>query len=255
MPNRSAKTLYIVIIGFLFLSGCSIVDKIFAPQRPPLSMTEVPGGTYRMGDIFDWGNDDAQPVHEVTLPAYRIGTYEVTYAQYDAFAQNHELPLPPDDGHGRENRAVVYVSWDQAQQFCEWYGYRLPTEQEWEYAARSAGQAVNFPGTNHKDSLRHYARMNNHSSPWSYKVGTKEPNALGLYDMAGNVYEWIGAYYPIYERYLDNGEWYDLENRGMRVIRGGSFQSGASPMYTFWRVATIQEEQVDDLGFRCVEEL
>jgi formylglycine-generating enzyme required for sulfatase activity len=220
-----------------------------------MDMTHVKGGTFEMGDVFDWGNDDAQPVHSVTLDDFRIGTYEVTYAQYDAFARAHDVPLPKDDGHGRGERAVAYVTWDQAQQFCEWYGYRLPTEQEWEYAARSRGKAVKFPGTNDKDSLRYYARMDDYSSPWSYTVGSKKPNALGLYDMAGNVYEWIGAYYPIFERFLENGEWYDLENRGMRVIRGGSFQSGAGPMHTFWRVATVREEQVNDLGFRCVEEL
>jgi formylglycine-generating enzyme required for sulfatase activity len=119
MPNRPAKTLYIVIIALLFLPDCSLVANIFGPQRPPMSMTKVPGGTFRMGDIFNWGNDDAQPVHEVTLPSFRIGTFEVTYSQYDAFAQAHNLPLPPDDGYERGTRAAVYISWDQAKLFCE----------------------------------------------------------------------------------------------------------------------------------------
>jgi formylglycine-generating enzyme required for sulfatase activity len=71
--------------------------------------------------------------------------------------------------------------------------------------------------------------------------------------MAGNVYEWIESYYPIYECFLQKREWYDLNNRDMRVIRGGSFRTASRPMYTFWRVATVREEQVNDLGFRCVD--
>jgi sulfatase modifying factor 1 len=246
---------FVLLLLIMFLTGCGFVDRLFGPDRPNLEMTYVEGGTYRMGDVFAWGNDDAQPVHKVTVSDFRIGTYEVTYQQYDVFAEAEGFPKPKDDGFGRGKRAVAYVNWDEAQAFCEWYGYRLPTEREWEYAARSRGKRIRFPGTNNKDSLRYYARMEEFSSPQSYFVGTKKPNELGLYDMAGNVYEWIGAYYPIFERFLENGEWYDLEKHDMRVIRGGSFSSDERTMYNFWRVGTVREERVNDLGFRCVVEL
>lgn len=138
---------------------------------------------------------------------------------------------------------------------------RLPTEQEWEYAARERGKHVVYPGTNSSDSLDMYARHDGNSYTLrTFPVGTKKPNQLGLYDMAGNAYEWIGRFYQFYPKDGQEPEWDPLEPDGIRIIRGGSFTSKQSrnskdvnPMKTWWRVGTLADAKTMDIGIRCAE--
>jgi len=217
---------------------------------PALDMVRVEGGAFRMGDVFEGTHEDATPVHAVTLPAFLLGRYEVTYDEYDAFARAAGRSLPPDDGHGRGRRAVAYVSWDDAVAFCAVYGFRLPTEAEWEYAAREGGRALRYAGTNDPDSLRHYGRVEAEVERHSFPVGLYRPNALGLHDMTGNVMEWVGDYYPFYP---EPGAEPVLQDTAlaMRVHRGGSFAQKASLAPTFHRAGTMRDLASDDLGFRC----
>lgn len=233
------------------LSGCALFRPSLEKQLLPMEMTKVDGGTFMMGDIIEQENDDSLPLHEVTLEDFYIGTYEVTYEQYDAFAEATERSLPRDDDRGREKRAVIYVNWEDAMAFCNAYGYRLPTEQEWEYAARSGGRKQLYAGTSDPDSLDLYARHSENSGAYSYIVGTKKPNGLGLYDMSGNVSEFIGAYYPFYKINADSIEYYPLEERAMRVIRGGSFNSNDETLRTYWRVGVLGDLEDHTIGFRC----
>ncbi len=242
-----------LILFLLFFSSCTLFKPSLQSQLEPLQLTRVQGGTFVMGDVIEEKNDDSLPLHEVTLPDFYIGTYEVTYDQYDAFANAAERPIPRDDGRGRDKRAVVYVNWYDALAFCKAYGYRLPTEPEWEYAARSEGQHQLYTGTSDPDSLDHYARHNDNSAPYSFHVGTKQPNDLGLYDMSGNVSEWIGDYYPFFKTDPDSIEYYPLDQRAMRVIRGGSFNSDDSTLRTYWRVGVLAEAKDHTIGFRCVK--
>lgn len=216
-----------------------------------MEMTKVEGGTFLMGDVMERKNEDSLPLHEVTLKDFYIGTYEVTYEQYDAFAEATERPLPGDDDRGRDERAVVYITWENAVAFCNAYGYRLPTEQEWEYAARSGGLDQLYPGTSDPDSLDRYARHAENSGPYTYMVGTKEPNDLGLYDMSGNVSEFIGDYYPFYRTNSDSINYYPLDERMMRVVRGGSFNSDDATLRTYWRVGVLGDLEDHTVGFRC----
>lgn len=207
-----------------------------------------------MGDIYGDENPDAQPVHEVALEDFKIGKYEVTYEEYDAFASRTDRPLPEADSLGRGSRAVVNVSWNDAKAFCKFHGWRLPTEQEWEYAARSGGQKQRFAGTNDVDSLNNYARTDHNSSHQSFPVGTKKPNDIGLYDMSGNVFEWIGAYYQFYP---EDGKpkWDDMEKQALGILRGGSFNEDRNIASTYWRVAMFKDSETYDVGFRCVDPL
>lgn len=216
-----------------------------------MEMTKVEGGTFLMGDVMERKNDDSLPLHEVTLSDFFIGTYEVTYEQYDAFAEATERPLPEDDDLGRGKRAVIYITWKDALTFCNAYGYRLPTEQEWEYAARSGGLDQVYAGTSNPDSLDQYARRAENSGPYAYLVGTKKPNDLGLYDMSGNVSEFIGDYYPFYKTNPDSIEYYPLDERMMRVVRGGSFNSEDETLRTYWRVGVLGDLEDHTVGFRC----
>ena len=246
------KSITLLLVLSIVAAGCTLFKPSLKSQLAPMEMTFVPGGTFIMGDVFEEENDDSLPLHEVTLDDYYIGTYEVTYQQFDTFAELTDRSRPRDDGRGRGNRAVIYVDWYDAVDFCRAYGYRLPTEQEWEYAARSGGLNQLFSGTSDPDSLTHYARYSDNSGAYTFDVGTKRPNDLGLYDMSGNVSEFVGDYYPFFKTDPDSIEYYPLDERGMRVIRGGSFNSvPANVLRTYWRVGVLAELGDHTLGFRC----
>lgn len=243
-----------LLTAVLLLDGCALFKKSLDPVPQP-AMVYVEGGTFLMGDVLGDGNTDAQPVHEVTLEDFQIGKYEVTYQQFDAFAGRADITRPPDDSLGRGQRAVVYVNWDQARAFCNYFGWRLPTEQEWEYAARSGGMPIRFAGVNNPDSLKAYARTRSNSVHHSFAVGSKRPNALGLHDMSGNVLEWIGDYYQYYP---DSGElpsWDDLDKREVRILRGGSFKESKHVAATYRRIGMLADAQGYDMGFRCAADV
>ncbi|NGP88691.1 formylglycine-generating enzyme family protein [Fodinibius halophilus] len=218
-------------------------------------MVFIEGGTFMMGDVIDNDDPDATPTHRVKLPDFKIGKYEVTYKQYDAFAGRTERPLPPSDSLKRGNRAVTYVNWKDAEAFCNYHGWRLPTEQEWEYAARAGGKKIKYAGTNNVDSLSKYARYDNNSAPYSYRVGSKKPNSAGLYDMSGNVFEWIGGYYQFYPDEGEKPKWDSLGVQSIKVMRGGSFREPKYISATYKRVGTLPEAEEYDIGFRCVDPL
>ncbi|PWN07972.1 formylglycine-generating enzyme family protein [Rhodohalobacter mucosus] len=248
----SIKSLLSIPLLLIFMSGCTLFRPSIQSQLTPMEMTRIQGGTFTMGDVFEEGNDDSLPLHEVILNDFYIGTFEVTYQQFDTFADVTNRSRPRDDGRGRGSRAVVYVDWYDAVDFCKTYGYRLPTEQEWEYAARSGGLNHLYSGTSNPDSLTHYARYSDNSGAYTFDVGTKRPNDLGLYDMSGNVSEFVGDYYPFFKTDPDSIEYYPLDERGMRVIRGGSFNSSPeNVLRTYWRVGVLAELGDHTLGFRC----
>ncbi len=234
----------------ILLSGCFLFRT--STSDLPFEAVQIPGGAYVMGDVFEEENEDATPVHEVRVAPFEISTYEITYDQYDAYAAAVGAPLPEDDGYGRGQRAVVHVSWQEALDYCRHYGFRLPTEQEWEYAARSLGERVRYPGTNDVEEVDRYVRhLGNSARMHSFVVGTKEPNRLGLYDMGGNAFEWIGDYYEFYPEPGTEPVYKDLEGSSIRIIRGGSFKMGREIAQTYWRAGTLGDLSSDNIGFRC----
>ncbi len=250
MFNRLFIPCYLILI---FVTGCSLFKSI-SQEIPKPEMVRIEGGTFTMGDVFERKNPDSTPVHEVTLQDFRIGKYEVTYEEYDAFAKRTGRKLPEADSMGRGNRAVAFVDWYDAKAFCKFHGWRLPTEQEWEYAARSGGEKMKFAGTNDIDSLDAFARTNhNNQLPYSFPVGSKKPNEAGLYDMSGNLIEWIGDYYQFYPKKGEELKWAKLEKGGIRILRGGSFKEGRNIASTYWRVGMLTDAKEYDVGFRCVD--
>ena len=233
----------------IFFSSCALFRASTKPYAP--EMVYVEGGSFILGDFYKEQNTDALPLHEVEVESFYIGRYEVTFSQYDQFAEKTGRPLPDDRRLGRENRAVVGITWDDALAFCESLGQRLPSETEWEYAARSRGKNHLFSGTSNPDSLRFYAAIRSSGINFSFPVGKFQPNQLGIYDMSGNVFEWVDEFYQFY-RLPD--QLHDNKNDGIRIIRGGSFAEDLMATRTYWRVGTLHDVTATDIGFRCVKD-
>jgi len=234
----------------------------------------VEGGTFSMGSTS--GEMDEKPVHSVTLSSFYMSKYEVTFEQYDEFCDDTGREKPRDQGWGRGKRPVIYVSWYDAVDFCNWLskkegltpaysgsgnnikcnfsanGYRLPTESEWEYAARGGNKSrgYKYSGSNNADEVSWYWE---NSESKTQPVGQKKANELGLYDMSGNVYEWCWDWYG----YYSSSSQTDPEGPSAgsdRVARGGgsSWDVYVGNLRCALRMCGRPEYRADYLGFRLV---
>jgi formylglycine-generating enzyme required for sulfatase activity len=194
-------------------------------------MVVVPAGLFRMGDSQDGGYKDEQPVW-VSVNNFAIGRYEVTFEEYDRFAEATGREKPDDQGWGRGLRPVINVSWKEATAYAAWLSlqtgqqYRLPTEAEWEYAARAGIESQYWWGN---EMVSKKANCNGCNSQWDNKktapVGSFSSNAFGLYDTVGNVWEWTCSEYE--RQYLGKEQECinNINNEKSQtelVIRGGS---------------------------------
>jgi formylglycine-generating enzyme required for sulfatase activity len=217
-----------------------------------LTWVAIPGGTFTMGCSPKDTEclSDEVPAHEVTLSPFEMAETEVTEDQFRA--ATGETPSCNFATDGGDLFPVECVTWDQARDFCEIVGGRLPTEAEWEYAARGGTKTMYYCGNN-ENCLHDIAWYNENSGNHKHEVGGKNPNAFGLYDMLGNVYEWTADWYD--SQYYQDSPVHSPKgpHTGIsRVGRGG----GCAFYYAFVRVS--QRSSVgpaytgDDLGFRCV---
>src|SRR3989338_10514354 len=177
--------LMLCLIIFLFSLPCTVTAEEIATGE---NMVFIKGGCFQMGDTFGGGDTDEQPVHKVCVDDFHMGKYEVTQKEWvDVMGTN------PSHFKGCDNCPVENVSWDDIQEYINKLNqktgkkYRLPTEAEWEYAARSGGKNEKYAGGNNIDSVGWY---DGNSGSKTHPVGQKQPNGLGLYDMIGNVLEW-----------------------------------------------------------------
>lgn len=229
------------------------------PPLPSPKMIRMSPGSFRMGG----SEKDEKPIHTVrfTTP-FAIAAYETTFDEYDRFAQATDRTLPYDEGWGRGSRPVINVRWDDANAYAQWLSqqrgkrYRLPTEAEWEYAARSGGLDQEWAGTSDEGQLKDYAVYeSNRTAP----VGSKQPNGLGLYDMSGNVWEWVeDCWHEDYTGHPTDGSAWLAANGGdcgRRVIRGGSWNDKPVLLHSSNRNWTDPGNRNSYLGFRLVQDL
>jgi formylglycine-generating enzyme required for sulfatase activity len=194
-------------------------------------MVWIPSGHFQMGSPNGHGYSDEYPQHLVNVSAFALGKYDVTFNEWDAcVADGGCTKHPSDHGWGRGRRPVINVSWNDAQQYAAWLTkntgkqYRLPTEAEWEYAARAGTTTAYYWGDQVGSG---HANCGGCGSQWDKKttapVGSFRPNRWGLYDMAGNVVQWTeDCYHSSYEGAPTDGKVWDSAECAHRVVRGGS---------------------------------
>lgn len=185
-------------------------------------MIPIKGGTYDMGDTFGVGNASEKPIHTVTVRDYYISKYPVTQAQWEAFMKKSASSLRKDD------YPIEGISWDEVQEFCKKINektgkkYRLPNEIEWEYAAKGGANSKGFKysGSNQLDEVAWY---DENAGSKTHPVGQKKPNELGIFDMSGNVSEWLeDDWHSNYNGAPIGGSaWVDNPRASHRVVRGG----------------------------------
>ena len=221
------KHTLLIITALMLFVGCGSSEK-----ETEGNMVFVEGGTFQMGS--NSGYDDEMPVHSVTVSDFNISKTEVTFEQYDAFCDATGRDKPDDEGWGRGNRPVIYVDWQDAFDYCEWMSkttgetYRLPTEAEWEYAARGGNKSkgYRYSGGNNLDAVGWY---NDNSRSKTHPVAQKQPNELGLYDMSGNVWEWCSDWYGSYSSSPQNNpQGPNSGYKGNCILRGGCWRDGGS---------------------------
>jgi formylglycine-generating enzyme required for sulfatase activity len=188
-----------------------------------MELALIKGGCFEMGDSFNEGADDEKPLHRVCLDDFYLGTHEMTQSEWKKVMGNN-----PSYFKNGDNYPVEQVSWNDVQSFIRKLNqqtdgkYRLTTEAEWEYACREGGRKVRY-GTGTDDITTNQANYNNTLGKTT-AVGSYQPNALGLYDMSGNVWEWTADWYD--ENYYKNSPQDNPKGSSagsFRVYRGGSW--------------------------------
>jgi formylglycine-generating enzyme required for sulfatase activity len=238
-------------------------------------MVALNAGCFEMGSPPNEssGRDEAQ--HDVCVDAFMISKYEITFDQYDRFAEATDRQPPNDEGWGRGNRPVINVSWEDASAYAAWLSettgqaYRLPTEAEWEYAARAGTETPTYWGANMHTACLYAnvhdqtsARENGFSWPHhacddgyaqSAPVGQYQANAWGLHDMLGNVWEWTcSAYDPDYEGAEQRCA--SPDHAGSRTIRGSSWHGQTGRVRASARRAILPWNGYGGLGFRVAQD-
>lgn len=251
-----------IAVGTLILAwpgwgGASPVEEKRSSPEPSDSATElvrIQGGEFLMGEEGEGNNS---PVHKVKVGSFYMDRHEVTNAQYLRFCTETQRALPifwgMDEfrcGTGYPDHPVVGVSWADAKAYAEWVGKRLPTEAEWEYAARGGMEGKKYPYGEEMDSSQC-----NFKSDGTVAVGSFPANGYGLFDMSGNVREWVADYY---------GEFYYAaspaedpagpEKGAYRVVRDGGWHSGKSCCNVAARNCLLPSWVDFALGFRCAKD-
>ncbi len=243
----------------------STLPEIVNPQDGSL-LVQIPAGAFTMGS--DEGFPAERPAHQVMVDRYWISKYLVTNARYAQFVRetNHRVPYVDDprvaadnwDVHrrtcpsGRDQHPVVLVSWHDAVAYCTWAGGRLPTEAEWERAARGGLEGKRYPwGDDIDPSNANYDNWNG-TSP----VGTYPPNAYGLCDVAGNVWEWVADWYdPKYYRSSPLANPPGPGHGTTRVLRGGAWLLFPQFCRVAYRFREGPDFRFNLIGFRLARSL
>lgn len=255
----------LVILMFLSFNlslfmGCGYEDKAFKVTIDDhgLAWVSIPGGSFEMGcsPNDQRCEDDETPPHRVKVSGFKMTQTEITQAQYKAIiGDNPSRFQPPQTTDACPDCPVEQVNWKHAKAFCKAVDARLPSEAEWEYAARAGTETIYYCGddSNCLDGIAWHDDNSNHST---HPVGTKTMNAFGLYDMTGNVWEWVEDCYndDYTDAPSDGSPWLEGNCRD-RLKRGGSYASeSVGELRTSIRVHDFPNYAYRYYGFRCVKD-
>jgi formylglycine-generating enzyme required for sulfatase activity len=221
-------------------------------RRLRASMAHIAAGEFTMGSTV--GDSDEEPEHRVYVSGFYMDQYEVTNAQWNDYARSQGASTKDFDAA----HPVVSVNWEDARAYCSWADKRLPTESEWEKAARGGLSGMKYPWGDEitHDSANYSGTGSRDRWANTAPVGSFEPNGYGLYDMAGNVWEWVSDWY-------DEGYYASSPSRNpqgpsggtRRVLRGGGWSRSAPYLRAAYRSSVIPScTSISSLGFRCAQD-
>ncbi len=237
-------------------------DKLESGGYGPL-LVAVPASNFIMGDLTGKGKSNELPSHEVKFEKnFAIGITEVTFADYDKFSSMAGKEKVNDLGWGRDSKPVINISWDDAKEYLKWlssqtgFNYRLPTEAEWEFAARGQTDSDYFWGNGLKVSSARCFGCDRAIFSNTADVASYDPNEFGLYDMHGNVMEWVEDCWNVdYDSAIRDGTAAYSGDCSKRVLRGGSWFNQPLSLRSSARFFDNRSAQVNFYGFRVVREL
>jgi formylglycine-generating enzyme required for sulfatase activity len=282
-----ARPLLCALLVFATARAAAAAQETFVEGRTGMEFVLVHGGTYQRGDFDGRGIPQESPAHPVTVSDFHLARREVTVSQFRAFVDETgyvtdveraggvididpvmrapvrrtgvawDTPGFPQGG----GDPVVWVTWNDAAAFADWLAkstgkrFRLPTEAEWEYAAREGGRDLAWSGTSERERAGDYSWSAENSGGLPHAAGSKAPNALGLYDLTGNVWEWCldwqAAYGP---SRLPLADPRGPADGRFRVLRGGSWRVGLDVARTTYRNGYRPDYAHSSIGFRVALE-
>jgi formylglycine-generating enzyme required for sulfatase activity len=238
-------------IAFCFLTSLNLQAQTNISYKPEVILVE--GGTFSMGSNVE---SDETP-HSVILNSYSLGKYPVTVGQYKQFCNATNTAMPRAPGWGwQDKHPIVNVNYNDALSYCHWLGenyggeWHLPTEAQWEFAARGGNKSKNYKYSG-SDDLDESCWYKDNAEGKTQTVGSKKSNELGFYDMSGNIWEWCLDWYGPYEATSEtnpNGP----KSGSNRVLRGGSWFNSAPYCRLGYRNFTEASRRDFYVGFRVV---
>ncbi len=271
IKTRSA---FLAMAACCLLTQVALAQKAAAPAVKIPEMVVIPSGQFIMGSpTSDRGRVNSEsPQHMVSIKSFAMGKYDVTFDEWEACVAGGGCKghMPGDRGWGRGNRPVIYVDWDDAQNYVKWLSgvtsqhWRLPTEAEWEYAARAGTTSAYYWGDSGNHDYANYgadeccqgAKLGKDQWINTSPVGSFEPNKFGLYDMVGNVYQWLqDCANDNYQGAPTDGSAWLKGDCEARELRGGSwyfFQENLRSAMRFYLPSMLR---FNFIGFRVVREL
>ncbi len=236
-------------------------DNNQSTEKPTIEFVNIPGGTYVMGSpVTEQGRNEDEIQHEVTVSSFKMGKYTITVEQYNLFCKATGRRKMWYGPYGNDKNSVTQVTWYDAQAFAEWMGCRLPTEAEWEYAARAntttpfyTGECLTTDQANFNGEEPYANCKNGINRNKPIPVGSFEPNAFGLYDMHGNMLEWCSDWYGEY--IIEN----KLNPKGpetgeLRIARGGGWFQPTSESRSAYREGIPPGNRGAGISFRLVKD-